>query len=176
MRTAVVTNPQCQLPVLAPLSRLQYAARRKHWPALSDHNICGLTMEARNQPLKKSEAPVYSAYLPLAITPLQSNLKPSIYTLFCGKTLYLSIDPSRRLEVRRKWADVMRDYYSRVKSGDPLLAARTPDDQIRLVSYLFASTKQLDKVRAGRRHRQQSTSSRNRPSAHSKARTACCWS
>ena len=53
---------------------------------------------------------------------------------------------TRRLEVRRKWAEVMRDYYSRVKMGDPLLAARTPDDQIRLVSYLFASTKQLDKV------------------------------
>lgn len=51
-----------------------------------------------------------------------------------------------RLEVRRIWGEVMRDYYGRVKRGDPQLAARTPDDQIRMVSYLFASTKQLDKV------------------------------
>ncbi len=82
--------------------------------------------------------------------------------LFCGDrtpqlNLYPDIDLWRRLEVRRKWADVMRDYYSRVESGDPLLAARTPDDQIRLVSYLFASTKQLDKVRAGWRDQLQST-------------------
>ena len=56
------------------------------------------------------------------------------------------------MEVRRKWGEVMRDYYGRVKRGDPQLAARTPDDQIRLVSYVFANTKQLDKVRlTGRR-------------------------
>ena len=47
------------------------------------------------------------------------------------------------------WGEVMRDYYGRVKRGDPQLAARTPDDQIRLVSYVFANTKQLDKVRLG---------------------------
>jgi len=57
----------------------------------------------------------------------------------------------RSMEVRRKWGEVMRDYYARVKRGDPQLAARTPDDQIRLVSYVFANTKQLDKVRLSRR-------------------------
>ena len=47
----------------------------------------------------------------------------------------------------------MRDFFTRVRrdgESDPLIAARTPDDIIRFTSYLFASTKQIDKARGTR--------------------------
>lgn len=48
-------------------------------------------------------------------------------------------------------ADVMKDYFTRARRGDwgsdPAIAAKTPDDIIRFSSFLFATTKQLDKVR-----------------------------
>lgn len=50
------------------------------------------------------------------------------------------------------YSDVMKDYFTRARRGDwgsdPAIAAKTPDDIIRFTSFLFATTKQLDKVRS----------------------------
>lgn len=54
--------------------------------------------------------------------------------------------------MRHVYSDVMKDYFTRARRGDwgsdPAIAAKTPDDIIRFTSFLFATTKQLDKVRS----------------------------
>lgn len=53
--------------------------------------------------------------------------------------------------MRRVYGEAMREYFTRARRGDwasdPAIAARTPDDIIRFTTFLFASTKQIDKAR-----------------------------